>query len=314
MGCEKLNEIEVAELVTENKALEEAKKLDDRWSKTIESVSHIKDKYKRSCVCLLLENQRLMNEASTTTEMSSPEIKKKLIDLTAAVFPNLLAWNLVSIQPLLGPAGLIFHLRRRFSPVNHEPMVAVESEDVCAKTRKLKRLFCSDFGPNDASYDVIDELDTEFLTDLWNNCNTVGCINLKKYTSDKAIRLEEGLNEVVKLASERMTKTFGTGEPNWMVVNEGLYKRLKRAFDNIDLCQNLSIYQHKAVEGILIGRKGESYMDSGYVYSPYVPFTLTPTLSSGRVGVLTRYGKKLLREGASYYTRVTIFDDVPEEE
>jgi hypothetical protein len=193
-------------------------------------------------------------------------------------------------------------------------MLAVESEDVCAKTRKFVRRVADDFGPKDVAQSLIEELDTEFLTDLYNNCATVGCVNLKKYKVDKAVRLEEALDGVFKMATEKMKTTFGTGEPNWMLVNEGVYKRLKPAFDAIDLCKNISIYQHKAVEGILIGRKGDSYMDSGYVYSPYVPFTLTPAITCGTFGVLTRYGKKLLREGASYYSRVTIFDDAPEEE
>jgi len=315
MGCEKLNENEVAEVITKNVALEEAKKVDERWSKAIESIGKIKDKFKRSCICLLLENQRLMNEASTSTEMNSPETKKKLIDLAAAVYPNLLAWNLVSVQPLVGPTGLIYHLSRRISPVNNEPMLTIDSQDIVARTRRLKRQVCDDFGPKDVAQAVIDDLDTEVLKDLSNNCATVGCVNLKAYKSDKAVRLAEALESVIKDAKEKFNeKMFEGCEPNWMVVNDKLHRRLKPAFDSLDLCKNLSIYPHKGVEGVLIGRKGESYMDSGYVLSPYVPFTLTPAINFGIFGLLTRYGKKLLPNGASYYSRVTVFDDVPEEE
>jgi hypothetical protein len=51
---------------------------------------------------------------------------------------------------------------------------------------------------------------------------------------------------------------------------------------------------------VLVGRKGSSFLESGYVYSPYVPLQVTPTLFDpesfvGRKGVMTRYGKKMVR-------------------
>jgi len=51
---------------------------------------------------------------------------------------------------------------------------------------------------------------------------------------------------------------------------------------------------------ILVGLKGQSYLDSGYVYAPYVPMKLTQTLEdpddfSARKGIKMRYAKKLLR-------------------
>jgi hypothetical protein len=62
---------------------------------------------------------------------------------------------------------------------------------------------------------------------------------------------------------------------------------------------------------ILMGYKGDSYMDSGYFYCPYVPLTQTPVVLDPesfcpRKGILTRYGKKLLREGAKFYARLSI--------
>jgi len=51
---------------------------------------------------------------------------------------------------------------------------------------------------------------------------------------------------------------------------------------------------------ILVGRKGNSFLESGYVYAPYVPLQVTPTIFSPddftpRKGVMTRYGKKMVR-------------------
>lgn len=51
---------------------------------------------------------------------------------------------------------------------------------------------------------------------------------------------------------------------------------------------------------ILVGRKGSSFLESGYVYSPYVPLQITPTLFdpekfTPRKGVMTRFGRKMVR-------------------
>ena len=51
---------------------------------------------------------------------------------------------------------------------------------------------------------------------------------------------------------------------------------------------------------VLIGRRGNSFLESGYVYAPYVPLQTTPTIFGTedfvpRKGVMTRYGKKMVR-------------------
>jgi len=51
---------------------------------------------------------------------------------------------------------------------------------------------------------------------------------------------------------------------------------------------------------ILIGRRGSSFLESGYVYAPYVPLQTTPTIFGPedfvpRKGVMTRYAKQMVR-------------------
>ena len=51
---------------------------------------------------------------------------------------------------------------------------------------------------------------------------------------------------------------------------------------------------------ILIGRKGSSFLESGFVYAPYVPLQVTPTIFGTedfvpRKGVMTRYAKQMVR-------------------
>ena len=51
---------------------------------------------------------------------------------------------------------------------------------------------------------------------------------------------------------------------------------------------------------VLVGRRGSSFLESGYVYAPYVPLQTTPTIFGPedfvpRKGVMTRYAKQMVR-------------------
>jgi hypothetical protein len=62
---------------------------------------------------------------------------------------------------------------------------------------------------------------------------------------------------------------------------------------------------------ILVGRKGNSFLESGFVYAPYVPLQVTPTIFGTedfvpRKGVMTRYAKKMVRP--DMYGLVVVMD------
>jgi hypothetical protein len=62
---------------------------------------------------------------------------------------------------------------------------------------------------------------------------------------------------------------------------------------------------------VLVGYKGGSYLETGYVYAPYVPLIVTPTIYapedfSPRRGVMTRYAKKCIR--SDFYGTVVVTD------
>lgn len=64
---------------------------------------------------------------------------------------------------------------------------------------------------------------------------------------------------------------------------------------------------------MIIGHKGKSLLDTGYIYAPYVPMTLTPTLTnfmnySNNKGIMTRYAKKAVNN--RYFGHITV-DAVP---
>jgi len=68
---------------------------------------------------------------------------------------------------------------------------------------------------------------------------------------------------------------------------------------------------HMPVNKVLIGYRGDSFLETGYVYSPYVPLLITPTIYdpenfTPRKAVMTRYATQMVRP--EYYGVVTVFD------
>jgi len=62
---------------------------------------------------------------------------------------------------------------------------------------------------------------------------------------------------------------------------------------------------------ILLGYKGGSFLETGFVYAPYVPLIVTPTIFAPddftpRKGVMTRYAKKMVR--SDFYGKVVIIN------
>ena len=62
---------------------------------------------------------------------------------------------------------------------------------------------------------------------------------------------------------------------------------------------------------ILVGLKGNTFLESGYIYAPYVPLILTPVIYAAedftpRKGIMTRYGKKMVR--SDFYATITVMD------
>ena len=60
---------------------------------------------------------------------------------------------------------------------------------------------------------------------------------------------------------------------------------------------------------ILLGHKGTSLLDTGYIYAPYVPLQLTPTMYNPFnftpiKGIMTRYAKKMVNN--RFYARITV--------
>lgn len=70
----------------------------------------------------------------------------------------------------------------------------------------------------------------------------------------------------------------------------------------------MKIYKDPFQDGkILIGYKGGSFADTGYIYSPYVPLQKTAVQNvEVPAGMASKYCPKLIDEAMSYYGKETI--------
>lgn len=227
-----------------------------------------------------------------------------------------------------------------------EVNLVVENEEIAAKTRKLKAVWSYEAQQDLRSQHNLDaegeltavlaqeinlEIDREVLSDLRNNAGTVAGWDFNTALGDTIKEKYESLFvKVVEISNVVHRKTL-RGGANWLVTSPevaSIFETATAGFapaSSETFTSSLGIQYVGTVNArwrlykdplfpqgqIMMGYKGDSYMDSGYFYCPYVPLTQTPVVLDPesfcpRKGILTRYGKKLLREGAKFYARLSI--------
>ena len=103
-------------------------------------------------------------------------------------------------------------------------------------------------------------------------------------------------------------------KPNYSLDGNGQVGAMTIGADRVgSLSNRFTVYKDPYFprNKVLVGYKGGSYLESGYVYAPYVPLIVTPTIFAPedftpRKGVMTRYGKKMVR--ADFFGTVTCLD------
>ena len=223
----------------------------------------------------------------------------------------------------------------------------VESEEIVAKTRKLKAVWSYEAQQDLRSQFNLDteqeltsvlaqeinlEIDREILTDLRLNAGTISAWDFNTAMGGTLKEKYESLFiKIVEVSNVIHRKTL-RGGANWIVCSPEVASIFETATAGFAPAMNadgwtgaLGVQYVGTVNArwrlyvdpmfppgqILMGYKGDSYMDTGYFYMPYVPLTQTATVLDPdsfcpRKGILTRYGKKMLREGARFYARLSI--------
>lgn len=172
---------------------------------------------------------------------------------------------------------------------------------------------------------ITNEIHAEILTDLRNNAGTVGTFEPPLGQNAKE-RYESFYIKIVEISGVIHRKTL-RGGCNWIVTSPEIVKVFVDAtcsWNNWQERDNSELFYHGTMNNrwrlyssksaphdqMLLGYKGDSNQDAGYFYNPYVPLTpvtvLDPTTNTIPIGTLSRYSKKLLREGAKFYARIKV--------
>jgi len=109
--------------------------LQEKWDPVLEhpDLPNIQDNYKKKCTAVLLENQEIALREQHITEVHANAMgggfsvsaaaqntgnlagyDPILISLVRRAMPNLLAYDLIGVQPMSAPTGLIFAMRARY--------------------------------------------------------------------------------------------------------------------------------------------------------------------------------------------------------
>ena len=107
-----------------------SEQLQEKWAPLLkhEELPEIRDSHRRAVTAVLLENQeKFLREAQMLTEaptnVTDPAgavrtFDPVLISLIRRSMPNLIAYDIASVQPMNGPTGLIFAMRSRYAAPN----------------------------------------------------------------------------------------------------------------------------------------------------------------------------------------------------
>jgi hypothetical protein len=216
-------------------------------------------------------------------------------------------------------------LRAQWSPEMAQDVAAFHNIDAEAELTAL------------LSEQVAAEIDREILRDLrkgaawnlrwdYNGWKRLGT-NAVPYTQKD---WNQTLITAVNQISAQIHKSTLRGGANWIVVSS----EISAIFDDLEYFHvsnaaaeqdqyNMGIERVGTLAGryqvyrdpyfpanqVLMGHKGTSLLDTGYIYAPYVPLQLTPTMYNPFnftpiKGIMTRYAKKMVNN--RFYGRITV--------
>jgi hypothetical protein len=216
-------------------------------------------------------------------------------------------------------------LRAQWSPEMAQDVAAFHNIDAEAELTAL------------LSEQVAAEIDREILRDLrkgaawnlrwdYNGWKRLGGSAVPYTQKDWNQTLITAINQI----SAQIHKSTLRGGANWIVVSS----EISAIFDDLEYFHvsnaapeqdqyNMGIERVGTLAGryqvfrdpyfpanqVLLGHKGTSLLDTGYIYAPYVPLQLTPTMYNPFnftpiKGIMTRYAKKMVNN--RFYGRITV--------
>ena len=122
--------------------------LNEQWQETKEALLEGLAGSKKQTVETLMENQRkhLMETAGATANVAGDisNFQKIVIPMIRRILPGTIASDLVGVQPMSGPVGLVYSLRFSFAEASDNPAPAADiaaGDEVFANNSKMKRFY-----------------------------------------------------------------------------------------------------------------------------------------------------------------------------
>lgn len=186
---------------------------------------------------------------------------------------------------------------------------------------------------------MIREIDRELIDELTNLAGTVKSFDFSladgRYASEKFTAMTIGMSDL----SNQIAIKCKRGGATWMVVSPNVLTALRNSNNGSfvsatvspDISPSTSLFAgmfngsirvfvdiYAQSDIILMGYKGSSEQDTGFVYAPYIPLMHTPVITDPntydpRVGFITRYALAKfdnsttdLNNSSDYYARATV--------
>lgn len=234
------------------------------------------------------------------------------------------------------------------NPFQPEVTLSIDSDSVSAITRKLKTSWSLEAAQDLKSVhnmdaeatltdlmgdEIVAEIDREIINDLIIASSIRATHNFATAAGASVNFIDRNIALLYKTleVANVIHRTTLRGPANWMVTSADISSKFEQlndfrgsdvlATDGIDIGitnagtiqGKLKLYKDPLFPNckILMGFKGNSALDSGYFYAPYIPLLSTPTVLDPNSytpskGVMTRYGKKLIEDGGLFYGTINV--------
>lgn len=248
------------------------------------------DKKRQLALKPLVENQISIAKADAAASggVANNMMTNIAPTLVVSTYNKMITPDLFGVQPIGGPVGLIYlveHTNKKFEVLKHP---------VEARTRKLRATWNMEMKQDLAMHGL------NFEDELISALSSVISEEIDIEMIHQASAIAKEIKAKTLAGAVDSAKASGINV-NWIVMNNADATKLKDEIKTvkgqryIGTFNDIPIYLSPTIEHVLLGRKGDTDMDSTLIYCPYVMImssgvVVNPNTFEPEVSLMTRYG------------------------